>query len=250
MNRYLSSFVLSFAIYVSVVTTIFYFISNNNCEANSKIEVQKIVKISLLNLQKEGEKQAEPKKELEISKPKQEVKKESKKVELTKVEPKKIVNKVSLPLMEHTKNVENVEKVASKEETFTQEAKVTEKVVSNTALANQEKSIRETQKTLVELQERQKSFFLELRALINQNKSYPNSARRRGIQGDVQVRFDILENGNVDNIELISGQSIFKNSVQEAIEKSFPIQVDKTLFSFPKEFKITLAYVLIPDVTN
>jgi protein TonB len=257
MNRYLSSFALSSVIYVTVVATIFYFINNNNCDANSKIEAPKVVKISLLDIHQESQKQeeqkqVEQKKEVPAPTPKQEVKKEL----VAKVKPKKILKKAPTPIVKDTKTIE---KVAHKEETQQEKANesfsaeeetLSRQILSNAAAVNHENSLRDKQRIMAELESRQESFFLKLRELINQNKSYPNSARRRGVQGNVEVKFSILENGNVDNIELVSGQSIFKNSAQEAIKKSFPIKVDKTLFSFPKEFKITLAYVLISDATN
>ncbi|MBU1217535.1 energy transducer TonB [bacterium] len=255
MNRYLSSFALSIAIYVTLVATIFYSINSNKHEAKSKMESTKVVKISLLDLHQESQKQeekkqVEPKKELQAPAPKQEPKKEP----VAKAEPKKILKKVSPPLIKDTKSIE---KVAYKEETqqerekenLLQEETAAKQILSNAAVISQENDVREKQRIMAELQVKQESFFLKLRELINQNKFYPNSARRRGVQGNVEVKFCILENGNVENIELISGQTIFKNSVQEAIEKSFPVKVDKTLFSFPKEFKITLAYVLA-DATN
>ena len=43
---------------------------------------------------------------------------------------------------------------------------------------------------------------------------------------------------------MISGKNVFKKSAIQAINKSFPIDVEESLFDFPKQFKIKIAYVL------
>lgn len=91
---------------------------------------------------------------------------------------------------------------------------------------------------------KQNAFMVKLRELIDSNKHYPKSARRRGMEGSVEMRFNILKNGCVKHIEMVSGKSIFEKSAIAAIEKSFPIAVDTEFFSFPKEFRVTLVYKL------
>ena len=63
-------------------------------------------------------------------------------------------------------------------------------------------------------------------------------------QGDVGIIKSILEDGNVDYIKMVSGKNIFEKSATEAIENSFPIEIEKTLFDFPKKFKVKIAYIL------
>ena len=94
------------------------------------------------------------------------------------------------------------------------------------------------------LQAKRDRFLAHLVEKINSNKSYPHAARRRGVEGDVEVKFYISANGCVEQISLISGKKIFKDSAFESIFKSFPVEVDESLFEFPKEFRITLSYVL------
>lgn len=94
------------------------------------------------------------------------------------------------------------------------------------------------------LKSKQDLFLAHLVEKINANKTYPNNARRRGVEGNVEVKFNLYSDGSVNYIKLISGQSIFEKATFEAISKSFPVSVDSTLFDFPKELKITIAYVL------
>ena len=57
--------------------------------------------------------------------------------------------------------------------------------------------------------------------------------------------FILLANGHVKDIHYLSGKTLFESSAIEAIEKSFPMDVDNNLFTFPKEFKIKLVYDII-----
>lgn len=94
------------------------------------------------------------------------------------------------------------------------------------------------------LRAKRERFISELINRINSNKSYPNSARRRAIEGEVEVTFTITPEGSVRDIEIISGHDIFKNSITEAIQNSFPIKIEDGIFEFPKKFKISILYIL------
>ena len=65
-----------------------------------------------------------------------------------------------------------------------------------------------------------------------------------GKEGKVKIGFTLNKNGQASNIKIISGNRIFNNSAIQAIKDSFPIKVDKSLFDFPKNFTINLAYNL------
>ncbi|AKF24091.1 hypothetical protein YH65_00715 [Sulfurovum lithotrophicum] len=90
----------------------------------------------------------------------------------------------------------------------------------------------------------QKNRFLStVRQRINQNKSYPRIAKRRGMQGSVKVRFTILSNGHVGNIS-ISGPKVFHSSARRAVEKAFPLSTKHIPVSLPKTVNLTLRYQL------
>jgi periplasmic protein TonB len=96
-----------------------------------------------------------------------------------------------------------------------------------------------------EKEAKQNLFIEQLRERINKNKSYPMTARRRAIEGSIEMQFYLLRNGQVKDIRYISGKTLFESSAREAIQKSFPMDVDTNLFTFPKEFKIKLLYDII-----
>lgn len=81
-----------------------------------------------------------------------------------------------------------------------------------------------------------------IRSLINENVKYPSKAKKLSIEGIVVVKFKILEDGSVQNIQIIEGHALLRSSTIEAIEeasKSFP----KSEISI--EIQIPIGYKLI-----
>lgn len=86
-------------------------------------------------------------------------------------------------------------------------------------------------------------FLASIRAKINKHKSYPRVAKKRGMQGNIKVKFTILKNGNVGNIS-VSGPKIFHKSARKAVKSAFPVNAKKAPISLPKSINITLRYQL------
>jgi protein TonB len=224
MNRYLSSFILSAFIYISLFAGAFAFISEDSDNFSDKdVDKPHVISVCMVT----------PEKPKPVKKKTSEKKVKKKKiVKQTKPEPKpkKTIAKKELVKKEEIKEEVAEEKIATQESAETPIQQV---------IANKKSAVNHD-----EIKAKQNIFFTKLRNKINENKSYPRGARRRGIQGSVEVRFNLCRDGNVKNIEFLSGKNIFKESVIEAIENSFPIEVDETLFVFPKEFKISVDYIL------
>jgi len=90
---------------------------------------------------------------------------------------------------------------------------------------------------------RKNAFLAQIRAKINQAKSYPRMAKRRGMQGTVKARFTILKNGHVGNI-VLSGSSLFYRSARKAIKSAFPVNANKAPMPLPSTVSLTLRYRL------
>ena len=86
-------------------------------------------------------------------------------------------------------------------------------------------------------------FLSKVRQKINQHKSYPKIAKRRGMQGSVKVRFTILANGNAGHIS-VKGPKVFHNSARHAVKKAFPINTKNAPISLPQSVNLTLRYQL------
>lgn len=150
-------------------------------------------------------------------------------MEKPKPKPKKITKKPKKKKPEPKK----VEKPVKK----TQEI-IEERIVQNTSTSNNQPL------TKNEIAAKKNVFFSKIKELINKNKSYPKTARRRGIMGSVLVKFTLNNNGELSGFEILGGKKVFFKSAKLAIEKSFPLKIPKELSRETFEFELTISYSL------
>jgi protein TonB len=205
-----------------MVTAVLYMLNNKTADAK-ELSKENMHHISFMFLKPE-------------TVTKKEVVKEVIKEEIKKTVSKPIVKKVKTP----KKIDKKIEKIVE-----TQQPKKIQQVVKKTVKTQtpaKKEVVASVDKSEIDL--KQKAFMLKIRELINANKFYPKSARRRGIEGEVKLKFNILANGCVKSIKMLSGKNIFEKSAVQAVQKSFPIVMNEKLYNFPKEFSITLVYKL------
>ncbi len=228
MSHYLKSLFISTFLYVSLFVLAIYALEESEQFSKDKSQTQKNSRVCIAMVEQKITPQ--PKKPPEEKKP-EPVKKPKKKVVKKKPIPKKEVP-VEKPIPQ-----EVVEEVVEVEQEVVQEEQVVKQEVA-------EQTQMQKQETQEDSHAKQDVFLAYLTERINENKTYPNMARRRVIEGDVKMVFNLYADGSVDNIKMLSGKKIFKKSAVEAIAKSFPVDVDSTLFHFPKELTITMGYTL------
>lgn len=252
MNRQTRSFLITLAVYLSVGALIIYQ-WNDDGYSDKQSPDKSAARVCFSVISQEVPAHKEPQK-VEKKVEKKKVVKKKKVVRKVEKEVEKVVQKETVsevprteapeePVAEATKEI--IEEPAETTETAQPEEVPTE--VMTAADQSSEKAAETViQKEIDQelLQARQDRFLAHLVKKINRNKSYPRIARRRGMEGDVEVAFHILSDGSVNNIKLVSGKKVFRRSAIEAISKSFPVKVDSAIFDFPKEFSVTLAYVL------
>ena len=235
-SRHLLSLFMSATLYTLLMLALFFLTKNEDFASKAQGVKNNIIRVSLMA--PPVAKKVEVKKEVPLQETPKPIEKVIKKtppkkvVPLQKVEPKQEPIQESKPLEEMTKQQESETVVAQE----TSSEQVTQTAIQQ---VQEESHLLQDQRIA-----KQKAFYSELRALINKNKTYPNSARRRAIEGDIEMKFSVTSDGNVASIERVHGHTIFEASAKEAIEKSFPIRIEDGLFLYPKEFKITLIYVL------
>ncbi|MGA9045825.1 energy transducer TonB [Sulfuricurvum sp.] len=90
-----------------------------------------------------------------------------------------------------------------------------------------------------------RSFFASLRSTIQNHLRYPTAARRRGMEGEVGVRFTLGNDGTIDAITVQRGDAIFHNAAKTAVASASGIDVPKNLTdSLPMEIELTLEFKL------
>lgn len=89
------------------------------------------------------------------------------------------------------------------------------------------------------------TFFAFLRTKIQQNLRYPASARRRGIEGDVSVRFVMENSGIIRDIAIMRGESVFHEAAKHAVASASGAKVpDMLTDTLPAEIDLTLEFRL------
>jgi len=89
------------------------------------------------------------------------------------------------------------------------------------------------------------AFKTALRTKIQQNLRYPSSARRRGMEGEVDVRFVLENSGMIRDINVRRGEGIFHDAARLAVASASGIKVPESLSAnFPEEMAITLEFRL------
>jgi periplasmic protein TonB len=90
-----------------------------------------------------------------------------------------------------------------------------------------------------------RAFFNSLRATIQNHLHYPSAARRRGMEGEIDVRFTLANDGTINAISVQKGETIFHNAVKTAVSSASGIDIPKNLTdSLPMEIELTLEFKL------
>jgi len=90
-----------------------------------------------------------------------------------------------------------------------------------------------------------RAFFSSLRSNIQRHLRYPTAARRRGMEGEVGIRFTLSSNGEINGISIQRGEGIFHNAAIAAVNAASGIDVPRNLAdSLPIEIDLTLEFKL------
>ncbi len=66
-------------------------------------------------------------------------------------------------------------------------------------------------------------YLTEVMAHIEKHKWYPKAARRRGVEGEVHVRFVLHHDGSTEGLRVESGPSMLVAAARKAVEKAMPM---------------------------
>lgn len=212
MNRYCSSFFITTILYLIGTIFLFYAFADILIVEEKKQEELKISLSHVMVQQEQTSSQPvsepiiEPEPLVEVPTP---IKKKIEKPKKENIQ-KKVVEKKEIE-----KPIENKQITA---DTTQKNIEVTNEIVKN----SQHSEINQTKNDSKEYLDRNLTL---IRSLINENIKYPSRAKKLSIEGIVVVKFKILANGTVENIEIIEGHAFLKASTIDAIEeasKKFP----------------------------
>ena len=219
MNRYLKAFAITLFIYISVLATFLYSVDTAIPFKQEQIKSNQEVRFTIIQ---ESIHKAKQKKETKLI---QKVIKKSKPIEKKKTIDK-VVKKETVKKIKHKTKENSVTKKQIKKNKYIQENKI-----------NHEERLKKRKHT-------QNKYYTKIKNTINQNKSYPKIAVKRGIEGVVKIKFTISKNGELVSFKILEGKRVFKKSIIKAIQNSFPIPPPKNLLSSNKSLSLMIDYKL------
>jgi protein TonB len=147
------------------------------------------------------------------------------------------------PLVEKVKFKPVIKKVVKKPEVTkkTKTKKVKKKQVKKKHVTKKQVHKKPSARKSKSSQAEKDQFLANIRAKINKHKTYPRIAKKRRMQGSVNVKFTILNTGKIGNIS-VSGPKVFHDSAKEAVKSAFPVSTKNAPVTLPASINITLRY--------
>ncbi len=88
-------------------------------------------------------------------------------------------------------------------------------------------------------------YLARIMRMIQAHKQYPYSARRRHIEGDIQISFSINASGYPDNIQISGKHAVLRKSTRSAIVASLPFPPPPANLSDSTRISFSMRYRLI-----
>jgi len=88
------------------------------------------------------------------------------------------------------------------------------------------------------------SYLAELLSHIESHKHYPRSARRRHIEGVVQVSFRLLPEGQIDGLKVAGKRRVLQQASRNAVVASLPVPSPPKELDLPLSINFSMAFVL------
>jgi len=241
MIRHLNSFFISVCIHL-VVFILIFFILKDSISFEKKInEKRTSVTLSHIIIKKEKriqKKESKKKNPKVVKKNPKVVKKKviKKKVVKKKIIKKKIIKKKIIKKVIKKENIEvsNIKEptkdIIKKIQKEPKEPKTKQIEIKQSNSIKKEKQLLEDEKIA-----------LQIRQMLEENKYYPKKARRRGIEGIVNVEFILTKTGKVISLKLISNHNILIKSLKKTISNisnNFPKPNSDLTFRIPIKFSL------------
>jgi len=94
------------------------------------------------------------------------------------------------------------------------------------------------------IEQTRKNYQALLMRHIEVHKHYPRVARKRKIEGKIQVSFTLLGNGTIKNLMINGKRSILKKATKNALNNALPMPRPPKKLSLPMEIKFYMNYFL------
>ena len=87
-------------------------------------------------------------------------------------------------------------------------------------------------------------YLSRLLTIIEGNKYYPSTARRRGIEGNIHVSFMLKKDGYVNGLDASGGPALLRRAAKKAVTKSLPLPTKQPDVEFPMHVSYAMQFKL------
>jgi len=156
-----------------------------------------------------------------------------------------IQDKKTAPVIHEERVIKKAKVIAAlSEKNVTEIPTKTEKTIKEKT-AEKIKNISEPEKQLSNITKANKNLYLqELYNAIENNKYYPSSARRRGMQDTVSVSFHLLASGEIEDLIIQTRFKPLRLAAQTAVKESLPFQQPPDELETPLKIQYAMAFKL------
>ncbi|MCK5481815.1 MAG: energy transducer TonB [Gammaproteobacteria bacterium] len=98
--------------------------------------------------------------------------------------------------------------------------------------------------TRVVLENERESYLLQLLAHIDSHKFYPRSARRRGMEGEIQVAFYLLRDGSISGLQIKGGSKLLRKAAKQAVQQSLALPPPPESMRLQEQIRFGMVYRL------
>ncbi len=88
------------------------------------------------------------------------------------------------------------------------------------------------------------SYLAQLLEHIDEHKFYPRSARRRGLEGRVEVSFRLLADGNIRDLRVSGGSRILRMAAEQALQRALPMPTPHSSMQLQQQVNFDMEYRL------
>jgi protein TonB len=96
----------------------------------------------------------------------------------------------------------------------------------------------------VVLENERESYLQHLLAHIDSHKFYPRSARRRGMEGEVQVAFYLLRDGSINDLQVEGGSKVLRNAAKQAVQQALSLPPPPESMQLQEQIRFGMVYRL------
>lgn len=89
-----------------------------------------------------------------------------------------------------------------------------------------------------------KTYLSKLLTYIEGHKYYPRTARRRGIEGNIEVTFELLCDGTISELKTSGGLKILRKSAEQSITKALPFETPPSEVDCPLQVSYIMQFEL------